>query len=1426
MQHSARDIACWVVLLVATGCSPKQDVAIRLVDRSANLPAWAVALGTEPWKRPLSAAREVDQRTLRATGSLSRVEHAFTRAVDGSVVATARHYRAFADERRVVLSQGSTRLELTAADIVWGSASFSSGETIAIGNVVQRVLNEDGSALEHLEVHAGGLEVTWLFRRPLGDNANLEIRVPFSGLLQRATKGASSGSGFFVGQAALVDADASRVLLPTEIHGGELVVRAPADILARARFPIAIDPLISPTYAVFAETDSDARIQSPSLIGGTNKSLVAWWQPRPDANLVSSARGDLNAVTMSGGATGSSFDVSSTVRAVLAGRQFSDIKRIATAKTSSHYVVTWYDPVNSRIDGVLVKDSDEVQPNDVRTFVTNVADAPFAIDCSGNDCVIVWRVAAGSLRWRSFRDGDSFRPASESHELTTAPDTMDVAASYSPFGNICVVWAASAGASTVHGVVDGSPLSLPVLSGAANELRAVFDGTTYVIGYVRSAADPSQLDGYARQVVTHRVSSNAEPETGVVSSGTHLDVRHFAMAAREDTTVVLYSDAGNVVRSSAMVGGTVTQGEDVDEVPFAVAVRPQVVTTGYSNPLRFHALWAFEGISPAAPEYITDWAYDARARDLFLDGATVRNAETLVDSGGEIIHLSHLRDPSRNQGFNYQVGVTRSGDNFLITWRSDHEATFRVKGAVLRGDGTLATPNGIDVPQSTGVTYPRSLPISADGWLLTYVKYDSNGGTVAAAQLDDDGEVAAVNNLTGPGFVYGPIDVAYGYGQNALAWKGFYIPRTDVITVVLLNNTSTTEILTGVEVGGVVGAVAIAAASGGFVLAYSRSDVSGSTVLCYRLLTSNGTSLDVGAEVVVPLSDAFFESPPQLRAFGGPDGSYMLAWLENGSTSSTFRVATTTTAGALNSPFVVSTGKPQIYALHTAQTQASRLLSWATVKTASTASLRGVTTQLDGSIFNEFGLPEIIVEESTQAAVADASTGTPSTNEWLFAYTELEHSPSFYGHHIVARFARTDHMLADDEDLDGVTVAQGDCDDTNPNVWASCSACQDLDNDGYWVGCDSYATVSGPDCDDAHAACAYNCTAEDRDGDGATVVPTCGTGADCNDDDPNVWLSASCSTCFDSDSDGFWVGCDAYVTIAGPDCDDGDELVDDVCQPDQDGDGLSVIDGDCNDTNPNVWTSCGTCVDSDADDHWVGCDVYRTISGPDCDDETPSDNSECVNLDRDDDGTSIADGDCNDESPYICPYCGESCATAYDDDCNGLINEDDGNVWDGFIFFADKDGDTFGSGDAFLIRCSEDRPNGFVLNSLDCDDDFSACGASCSPSRREKCDGYDNDCSGTPDDLFPAGTDDFDGDGYTDCTDNCPSIANSSQADADADGVGDACEGDIDGDGFVESDPVAAADANSYPGAVELCDGRDNDGDGLVDEGTGCARCP
>jgi ELWxxDGT repeat protein len=109
----------------------------------------------------------------------------------------------------------------------------------------------------------------------------------------------------------------------------------------------------------------------------------------------------------------------------------------------------------------------------------------------------------------------------------------------------------------------------------------------------------------------------------------------------------------------------------------------------------------------------------------------------------------------------------------------------------------------------------------------------------------------------------------------------------------------------------------------------------------------------------------------------------------------------------------------------------------------------------------------------------------------------------------------------------GCDGLDNDCDPVTPEIF-------DADGDGLAcdLDCDDSLPTCTTDCSDGNVNGIADCAelSGDADADG-TLEPS-----DCDDTDPNNWVS--CGTCVDADTDGFFVGCDAYVTIAGPDCDD------------------------------------------------------------------------------------------------------------------------------------------------------------------------------------------------------------------------------------------------------------------------------------------------
>ena len=339
--------------------------------------------------------------------------------------------------------------------------------------------------------------------------------------------------------------------------------------------------------------------------------------------------------------------------------------------------------------------------------------------------------------------------------------------------------------------------------------------------------------------------------------------------------------------------------------------------------------------------------------------------------------------------------------------------------------------------------------------------------------------------------------------------------------------------------------------------------------------------------------------------------------------------------------------------------------------------------------------------------------------------------------------------------------------------------------------CEAGETCQNERCEPRISGC------QDLDGDGYGEGASC-IDIDCDDLDPNVNRGMEenrDSLC----SDGIDHDCDGIDPICG--------------EFDQDGDGHTIEDGDCDDTRADVNPARSEtpyngrdddCDPATSDDDIDG-DGFRAISqgGRDCNDLNPEVNpsvmeipgngvdEDCDGVDQahtgddlDGDGFSEQMGDCDDGNASVNPSTNEVPYNGRDDDCNPATTDDD----------IDEDG----------FRLAED-----------CDD----YDPDVNPGRREYFyNGIDDDCD-------PETVDnDADGDGYrasdvmgSDCNDRAGSV-NSNALEVPYNGIDDDCDpetpdDDIDGDGVNRQDDCDDLNPDINPNVIE--NSRDNCGDGI-----------
>lgn len=206
-------------------------------------------------------------------------------------------------------------------------------------------------------------------------------------------------------------------------------------------------------------------------------------------------------------------------------------------------------------------------------------------------------------------------------------------------------------------------------------------------------------------------------------------------------------------------------------------------------------------------------------------------------------------------------------------------------------------------------------------------------------------------------------------------------------------------------------------------------------------------------------------------------------------------------------------------------------------------------------------------------------------------------------------------------------------------------------------------------------------------------------------------------------------------------------------------------------------TSQGDCDDTDAQVNPGMVEVYYTGIDEDCDPTT-------VDTDQDGDGALVGD-DCVDTDPTVYPGAEELC-DGIDNDCSGVADDGVGGKNTGWT---DADLDGYGDAAAPVTYCGE-LPAGVADNADDCND----ADAAFHPGAKELCtDTEDYNCDGS------LGQEDRDGDGFSACSecDDGDATVNPDALEV-CNGKDDDCNGDTDGDAIDQLTWYADLDADGY----------------------------
>jgi cysteine-rich repeat protein len=728
-----------VVAMFAIGCGIADDHErgeLTLIESSADAPTWAVAYGHEPWSH---------DEGMNMSRVVERVHHAIRRdPTTGLARVNGSGYMATFDGDGMHFESRGPGVTVRTARIAFGDDVVYAERGVPwslLGNTAQARLAP--SVVEHYEARTDGVEITWLVRERGTGNLTIELALEGARSVAQGDAAALVDSAGVVqarvGAAQLVDATGEHFPIETDVVAGGIRWRVPADVLARAEFPVAVDPLIGPETLVADPVigPSLAWQDSPRVAASSSGYLVVWTDNRGTGQY-----GDWDLYGTRVSPSGIVLDPAGIYLAPEPDELSPEL-----ASNGTDYLVVWKreNVTSAPIQALRVGANGNVLDASPIAISPPTAGRP-QVASNGSDYLVTYLISAGGLDFDVYATRvtaqGSVLDANGILVATAVPPEIAVASNganyliaypkFNPSANIFATRVASDGS-----VLDSTGIEVSTPSTAERNPAVASDGTNYFVVWNDYRNTEFDLNIFGA-MVTGSGAVTAPNGIAVTTAAQHQ--RNPKIAWNGSAYLAVWEDlrlGTDIFAARISAAGTVLD-------PDGIAIRRDKVDRSAPSVAArngdFLVAWQQQDRSATYYGNLTSW-------DVYAQRIT--SAGALVQPSFPLAFTPNMYDPA----------IASNGTTFLVAWKDTRafEATgFDIISARLSATGDTLDPAGIVVSNAPSYQVAPALASNGTDYFVAWEDFrnglesDVYGSRVSAAGvvLDPSGlSLSTANGL-------------------------------------------------------------------------------------------------------------------------------------------------------------------------------------------------------------------------------------------------------------------------------------------------------------------------------------------------------------------------------------------------------------------------------------------------------------------------------------------------------------------------------------------------------------------------------------------------------------------------------------------------------------------------------------------------------